>query len=152
MLIGFLPCQAAEDDGDDSVSGSAESLMEDQTDGFLASGDAPLPPVDAPPWPSDEPITSNTNNSNNNSNTANTESCTASSQAFPSNNGITMNNVATSSTAVLQRGGAKTGAPTSEEPGGTPTNGDGEGIGLLQWFTQGSLIKSKNPDSCKLVS
>ncbi|KAK4305686.1 hypothetical protein Pmani_022429 [Petrolisthes manimaculis] len=133
----------AEDDGDDSVSGSAESLMEDQTDSFLPSGDAPLPPIDTPPWPSDEPIANNTNSNNSsNNNNVNSDNCAASSQAFPSNNGITLNNVTTSGTAVLQRGGAKSGAPTSEEPGGTPASGEGEGIGLLQWFTQGSLVKT----------
>ncbi|XP_071524549.1 uncharacterized protein [Panulirus ornatus] len=142
---------AGEDDGEDSVSGSAESLMEeDQTDsGYLASNPistvAGVPTVSSSgPWTRDGPLT-----------TTNTLSgilpspdvCTSSTNTSSS---IPLNSLANApNCSVLQQGSSSTtrADALAEEPGGgggtgTTAGAGGNGANYLEWFSEGSLVKT----------
>ncbi|XP_042236081.1 cyclic GMP-binding protein C-like isoform X4 [Homarus americanus] len=131
-----------EDDGEDSVSGSAESLMEeDQTDsGYLAS--SPISAVTAVATGATVPWTRDTSSTTTITTTTTAilpgpDICTSSSTSIPLSNLTSSQNPVT-----LRQGGLSVvkgvGASIPEEPGGAAGVGDG----LIQWFIQGSLVKS----------
>ncbi|XP_042236080.1 uncharacterized protein LOC121875556 isoform X3 [Homarus americanus] len=131
-----------EDDGEDSVSGSAESLMEeDQTDsGYLAS--SPISAVTAVATGATVPWTRDTSSTTTITTTTTAilpgpDICTSSSTSIPLSNLTSSQNPVT-----LRQGGLSVvkgvGASIPEEPGGAAGVGDG----LIQWFIQGSLVKT----------
>lgn len=133
---------AVDDDGEDSVSASAESLMEeDQADGFLATS----PVVDlvgvtattTTPWIRDGCTATTTSSITSSSNTTATAS-TISTAGIPGHNLPGSPNC----TTVLRRGSLSSSKAGTEEPGGAG-GGSGGGVGVLfEWFTQGSLVKT----------
>lgn len=146
--------QAVDDDGEDSVSGSANSLiMEDQTDGsYIVSttinsvGNAPST-VTTSPWMPDQ-VTATTNTTTATNTLANMDNTSS----VP-NNSIPVNSSASASDSVSLLGsGVLTGKVSAqEETSGTAsaaatTAGDSKtssSANIIEWFTQGSLVKSK---------
>lgn len=142
---------AAEDDGEDSVSGSANSLMiEDQADsGYLVSTavnslNSVPSPITTSQWTSDE--VNATTATNVYTNTDNTNSLP------PTGNNIPVNSSTSASDSVLLPGvGLLTGKVCAhEEPNSNssaPTNSASDSkasrnMNILEWFTQGSLVKT----------
>lgn len=154
-----LPFQAVDDDGEDSVSGSANSLiMEDQTDGsYLVStainsvGSAPSP-ITTSPWTPDQ-VTATTNTTTATNNLANADNT----PSVP-NNSIPVNSSTSASDSVLLLGGGVlTGKGSGqEETNGTTTaaatnasdSNTSSSSNIVEWFTQGSLVKSKPCHVC----
>ncbi|XP_045133195.1 uncharacterized protein LOC123517306 isoform X5 [Portunus trituberculatus] len=140
---------AAEDDGEDSVSGSANSL--DQTDsGYLVStavnslGSVPSP-VTTTPWTTEE-VTSTTN-----ATTATNVYSTIDNSIPPTGNNIPMNSsTSTSDSTLLLGGGVVSGKVCAHEEtnsNSATANSASDGkenssMNILEWFTQGSLVKT----------
>ncbi|KAG0720748.1 putative membrane protein C20F10.07 [Chionoecetes opilio] len=137
---------AAEDDGEDSVSGSANSLMtEDQADGgYLVSTAVNsltgVPsPIPTSPWTPEE-----VNTTTNATNIYNTENTT-----LPPGNCIPVNSLTSASDTIILPGGVlMTGKVcTHEEPSSKTSAAASDGkasttINILEWFTQGSIVKT----------
>lgn len=133
--------QAVDDDGEDSVSASAESLMEeDQADGFLATSPvvdlAGVTATATAPWVRDGCTATTTSNITTSSNT--TTASTVSTTGIPGHNLPGSPNC----TTVLRRGSLSSPKAGTEEPGGAGGATGGVGV-LFEWFTPGSLVKSK---------
>lgn len=150
----LLLFQAVDDDGEDSASGSANSLiMEDQTDGsYLVStainnvGSAPSP-ITTSPWAPDQ-ITATTNTITATNILANTDN-----SSVP-NNSIPVNSSTSASDSVLLPGGGvltgkvnaqeeKKGATTPAAASVSDSKTSSSTTSIIEWFTQGSLVKSK---------
>ncbi|XP_069978889.1 GRAM domain-containing protein 2B isoform X7 [Penaeus vannamei] len=133
---------AVDDDGEDSVSASAESLMEeDQADGFLATSQVVdlvgVTATTTTPWIRDGCTATTTSSITSSSNTTATAS-TISTAGIPGHNLPGSPNC----TTVLRRGSLSSPKAGTEEPGGAG-GGAGGGVGVLfEWFTQGSLVKT----------
>ncbi|XP_063861873.1 uncharacterized protein LOC135101608 isoform X8 [Scylla paramamosain] len=139
----------ADDDGEDSVSGSANSL--DQTDsGYLVStavnslGSVPSP-ITTTPWTTEE-VTSTTN-----ATTATNAYSTIDNSIPPTGNNIPMNSSTSTSDSTLLLGvGVVSGKVCAHEEtnsnSATASNAsDGKessSMNILEWFTQGSLVKT----------
>lgn len=117
-------------------------MEEDQADGFLATS----PVVDlvgvtattTTPWIRDGCTATTTSSITSSSNTTATAS-TISTAGIPGHNLPGSPNC----TTVLRRGSLSSSKAGTEEPGGAG-GGSGGGVGVLfEWFTQGSLVKSK---------
>ncbi|XP_050730863.1 uncharacterized protein LOC127005792 isoform X2 [Eriocheir sinensis] len=142
---------AVDDDGEDSASGSANSLiMEDQTDGsYMVSttinsvGSIPSP-ITTSPWIPDQ-VTATTNTTTATNILANTDN-------IPStpNSSIPVNSSNSASDSVLVLGGVLTGKAGAQEETNSTTSAAAtnaadsktSSTSIVEWFTQRSLVKT----------
>lgn len=117
-------------------------MEEDQADGFLATSQVVdlvgVTATTTTPWIRDGCTATTTSSITSSSNTTATAS-TISTAGIPGHNLPGSPNC----TTVLRRGSLSSPKAGTEEPGGAG-GGAGGGVGVLfEWFTQGSLVKSK---------
>lgn len=148
-----LLIQAVDDDGEDSASGSANSLiMEDQTDGSYMVSTAINSVVSVPsaittsPWIPDQ-VTATTNTTTATNILANSDNISST-----PNSSIPVNSSNSASDSVLVLGGGvltgKVGAQeetnsTTSAAATSATDSKTSSTNIVEWFTQRSLVKSK---------